>query len=407
MLQTLFYIPDMLFGLPLFGFGLLLAVWAVASVVILAWQLSRHGVNEETLGFVPLLALIGAAILWLLPALLEHRPSGEVRGLPIRGYGVMLLLGVVAAVALAVRLAKKRGFDPEMIYSLALWLLGGGIIGARLFYVIEYWDVQFLQHTEDGGVNIWGTLAAVANVAQGGLVVYGSFVGGAISTIWFLRRNRLPVLQMCDLVAPGVMLGLAIGRIGCFLNGCCFGGVSDVPWAVEFPISSPPAKRQMNRARTLFARTGVQGDPNRTFPAVPQSSVPCNLVRPPTKRGSSRTIESFRTIGSRHPMEELRSNSFPPNDPSERRNRRPCTTNLRTPLKWRCWAFRAKGQSSLSKPRTRPNRRPGRSRAPMSRRFAAARFNRRSFTARSTPCCSASFYWRTSHSAVTTARRSP
>jgi phosphatidylglycerol:prolipoprotein diacylglycerol transferase len=64
----------------------------------------------------------------------------------------------------------------------------------------------------------------------------------------FLRRYRLPVLRIFDICAPSVMLGLAIGRIGCFLNGCCYGGVCTLPWAVAFPQQSPPFERQMNRA---------------------------------------------------------------------------------------------------------------------------------------------------------------
>ena len=88
----------------------------------------------------------------------------------------------------------------------------------------------------------------MANVAQGGLVVYGSFVGGALATIWFLRK-WLPVLRLLDVIAPSVMLGLAIGRIGCFLNGCCFGGVSDVPWAVSFPQTSPAFQRQLSQGQ--------------------------------------------------------------------------------------------------------------------------------------------------------------
>jgi phosphatidylglycerol:prolipoprotein diacylglycerol transferase len=255
MLQTFFYIPDRLFGLPLFGWGLLLAVWAVAGAATLAYQIWRHGLGEETLSYLPLLALIGAAIWFLLPSLeqVEHLPNGEnvVLGLPIRGYGVMLLIGLVSAVGLGVYRAKRRGIDPEIIYSLAIWLFIGGFGGARLFYVIEYWNQQFY-HRLDGSFDLRATLAAVANVAQGGIVIFGGLAGGLLAATFFLWRHRLPALKIFDVCAPSVMLGLAIGRIGCFLNGCCYGGVCTLPWAVAFPLAfphpSPPYERQMNRA---------------------------------------------------------------------------------------------------------------------------------------------------------------
>jgi len=263
MLQTFFYIPDRLFGMPLFGWGLLLAIWAVASVATLAYRIWRHGLGEEVLSYLPLLALIGAAIWFLLPSLeqVEHLPTGEnvMLGLPIRGYGVMLLIGLVSAVGLGVYRAKRRGIDPEIMYSLAIWLFIGGFGGARLFYVTEYWTQQFAKHHADGSFDFGATLAAVANVAQGGIVIYGGLAGGALAGALFLRRHRLPVLRIFDICAPSVMVGLAIGRIGCFLNGCCYGGVCALPWAVAFPQQSPPFERQMNRADAEGNRLYLHG----------------------------------------------------------------------------------------------------------------------------------------------------
>ena len=250
MLQTLVYIPHRLFGLPLFGFGLLLAVWGVATAAILGFQWLRYGAKAAG-AYVPVLAMFGLIIAFLLPQLEEHAPSGEVRGLPIRGYGVMVMLGVVLAVALAVHRAAKRRIDPELIYSLALWLFIGGIAGARAFYVIEYWHDQFLAYDKAGSINWLTTLGNVVNIPQGGLVVYGSWIGGALAGVVFVRRNRLPMLSLGDVIAPSLMVGLAIGRIGCFLNGCCYGSQCDLPWAVQFPAQSPVYARQLSR-RQLY-----------------------------------------------------------------------------------------------------------------------------------------------------------
>lgn len=220
-----------LFHIPLADSALLLTIWAVASAVILAWQARKHGLTRDTLAYVPLLLLIGAIIKFVLPVI------ADPQGLPIRGYGVMLLSGVLAALVLTLVRARRRGLNPEMINNLAFWLFLGGIIGARLFYIIEYRQ-QYVRGS------IGETLLAIVNLSQGGLVVYGSIFGGAAALVLFSRKYGLPGLAMTDLVAPGVLIGVALGRIGCFLNGCCYGGVCDLPWGVEFPWRSPPHVRQ-------------------------------------------------------------------------------------------------------------------------------------------------------------------
>ena len=238
--QTLFHIPNQIGSLPLFGFGLLLAVWAVFSVALLAWLARRQGFNADTLSYVPLLVLVAAAIWGLLPALCD-----QDHGLPIRGYGVMLLVAVSSAVALAIHRAKRLGQDPDMVFALAFWSFIPGILGARLFYIIEYWET-FLRPSADAP-ELGATLRAMVNVSEGGLVVYGSLVGGLLGLLFFVRKHRLPLLATCDLIAPSMMLGLALGRIGCLLNGCCFGGPCDAPWGLSFPPGSPPYRSQVER----------------------------------------------------------------------------------------------------------------------------------------------------------------
>ena len=125
-----------------------------------------------------------------------------------------------------------------MIFALAFWMILPGILGARAVYVIEYWRRDFwpvYEKTHDYGALIF----SVVNAAAGGLVVYGSFIGGMLGLWLYWRRYRIPLLATADLVAPSLVLGLALGRIGCFLNGCCFGGACDLPWKVTFPWGSP------------------------------------------------------------------------------------------------------------------------------------------------------------------------
>jgi phosphatidylglycerol:prolipoprotein diacylglycerol transferase len=221
MCSELFRIPYSWGGVPIFGYGVLLAIWAVASALTLISLVRRHGWGGETWGTIPMLVLLGAAIIGM-PRLFPD-------GFPIRGYGVMLLLGISASVGAAMVRARQVGLNPELILSGAIWLVVSGIVGARLFYVIEYWGVRF------GRGSLRDTIFDILNFPEGGLVIYGGFIGAAIGVLYFTRKHRLPFLALADLAAPSLMIGLAFGRIGCFLNGCCYGGETDRPWAVTFP----------------------------------------------------------------------------------------------------------------------------------------------------------------------------
>ncbi|MGD0516223.1 MAG: prolipoprotein diacylglyceryl transferase family protein [Thermoguttaceae bacterium] len=235
---TLFHIPLEIAGLPVFGMGLLLGLWAVFSVGLLAWLAWRQGFNADTWSYVPILLIVAAVIAWLLPTLCEEQ------GFPIHGYGIMMLLAVVSATALTLWRAKHIGLDPDLIYTLVLWMVIPGIIAGRLFYVVEYWSTQY-RPVYSG----WALAGAVLNIAQGGLVVYGAFLGGVLGLFIIAKKLRLPLLALADLFSPGMMLGLAIGRIGCLMTGCCYGGECHLPWAITFPPGSPVYESQIERGR--------------------------------------------------------------------------------------------------------------------------------------------------------------
>lgn len=255
MLQTLFHIPSEIGGLPVFGFGLLLAVWAVFGAGLLAWLGRRQGLNADTLGYLPLLALVGAIIVWLLPALCD-----PPHGLPIRGYGVMMLFAVLAATGLTIWRGRARGVSADTVFSIAFWMFVPGIIGARLFYVIEYWPDNYGPEFQRG---LAAGVAAVLKVNEGGLVVFGGLVGALLGLLLFVRKQRLPLWATCDLVAPGLALAQALGRIGCLLNGCCFGGPCEHAWAVTFPGGeSPSAPYQSQIVRGQFYGLSVEGPAN-------------------------------------------------------------------------------------------------------------------------------------------------
>jgi phosphatidylglycerol:prolipoprotein diacylglycerol transferase len=260
MYQTLFHIHATVGGYPVFGFGLLLALWAVASVLTLVLLARRQGFNADTWGYVPILLLIGAIIAWVLPAICEQSPSGVSLGLPIRGYGVMMLLAVVSGTLLAAWRAKRVGVDPDLIFTLIFWMLVPGIIGARAFHVIEYWQRDYWPAYGGKGGSLGALIGEIVNVTHGGLVVYGSFFGGMLGVLLFVRKYHAPLLALGDLIAPSMLLGLAIGRVGCLLNGCCFGGVCDHRWAIEFPAESPAYVAQIRRGQMYGFDIGENPD---------------------------------------------------------------------------------------------------------------------------------------------------
>ena len=188
----------------------MLGIWLIVSAVILIRSGLKHGWGQETLSHLPLVAIMAVVIVFVCPAIELQDKSGNPTGLPIRGYGVMLLLATVSGVGLSMLRAKQVGFNPEMILSLAFWMFMAGILGARAFYVIQKWPEFY--HPGD----LVGTLKEIANITQGGLVVYGSVIGGLTAGIIFLVRKKLPLLAIGDIIAPGMLVGLTLGRIRLF-----------------------------------------------------------------------------------------------------------------------------------------------------------------------------------------------
>jgi phosphatidylglycerol:prolipoprotein diacylglycerol transferase len=153
--------------------------------------------------------------------------------LPVYGYGVMLVIGFFAGLALAKFLARRSGLDPEVFVNAALIALVTGVIGARLSHVLE--NLREFTRPELG---VAGNLANVFNMRSGGLTYYGGFLLAFPCTVLYGVHKKVPIRTGMDIIAPCVMIGLGFGRIGCFLNGCCHGAECNLPWAVTFPYHS-------------------------------------------------------------------------------------------------------------------------------------------------------------------------
>jgi phosphatidylglycerol:prolipoprotein diacylglycerol transferase len=146
--------------------------------------------------------------------------------LTIKSYGLMMVIGFLAAVAVIRYLSRHFTSNPIHITNAALYSLIAGIVGARTFFVVHYFD-QFRD-------NPWSVFA----IWNGGLELVGGVLLAIGVIIFYLWYHKLPMRHYLDVLAIGLTAALVFGRIGCFLNGCCYGRPSTVPWAVQFPYGS-------------------------------------------------------------------------------------------------------------------------------------------------------------------------
>ncbi len=146
--------------------------------------------------------------------------------LSIYSYGVMIALAFVAGIYFSRNQAKKEGIDATLITEISLYLLVGGIIGARLLYVFTNFT-YYLEHP----FKIF--------FSRGGFVFYGGLIGATITGMWYLKRKQLSLFKIADIIIPSVALGEAIGRIGCLLYGCCYGRPTSLLWGISFGVDSP------------------------------------------------------------------------------------------------------------------------------------------------------------------------
>ncbi len=154
--------------------------------------------------------------------------------LPVYGYGLMLFLAFVLCGWLAARLARREGINPARIPDLMMWLFLPGIIGARIVYIYEDWP-SFAGGSFGRYFTLW----------DGGLTFYGSILGGVVGYylyyVFVLRKDGVSTWKMADVAAPCIALGACLGRIGCFLTGCCYGAVACPDCvAIHFPVPNGP-----------------------------------------------------------------------------------------------------------------------------------------------------------------------
>src|SRR5689334_10326437 len=131
--------------------------------------------------------------------------------LHIRSYGLMLAVAFLVGTLIALREARRLSLDEDKVVNVILVILVASVLGARALYVLEH--VGEFRRQWSGVLAIW----------QGGLTLYGGLVAGTVAGLWMARRSGLPMWTLADALTPSVALGTMFGRIGCFLNGCCYG----------------------------------------------------------------------------------------------------------------------------------------------------------------------------------------
>lgn len=154
-----------------------------------------------------------------------HKIAFYIGGYPVAWFGIFIAIAFVLGLWTASRRGLRDGLSPESIMDVGPWLIIGTIVGARLWYVVTYWNDSFAGKP-------W---TEIFMVQHGGIVFYGGLVGAVAAGLIYLRRKRLPVWKFGDALAPSIALGYVFGRMGCLMNGCCYGRACELPWAIHFP----------------------------------------------------------------------------------------------------------------------------------------------------------------------------
>jgi len=243
MRQVLFYIPlkekwslGPLGDVPGFGFGIVLLVWCLIGGFLLyqTWR-TEKGLTAEMKGSLVSFFAFALGII-LLPSLVS------APRIPVYGYGAMLVAACLASGWVARKRSPLAGVDPDFSANLAVVMVLVGIVGARLLHLIRYHDRAFARCQ-----SLQDYLLAAVNLPDGGLVLHGGIALAAVVYVLHCRKHHISPLKYGDAVIPALFVGIAFGRVGCFLNGCCFGGVTTLPWGVSFPQGSVPWKEYVER----------------------------------------------------------------------------------------------------------------------------------------------------------------
>lgn len=150
-----------------------------------------------------------------------------IGGFPIRAWGIMVALGIISGLWLAIRLAPKENIEPEKVMDFVLYAVVSGLLGARIWEVVFSWK-NYSSNPLDS-LKFW----------DGGLSIQGAVVAGLIVCLLFVIKNKIPFWKFTDVLAPALILGQGIGRIGCLLNGDAYGAPTSLPIGLIYKVGTP------------------------------------------------------------------------------------------------------------------------------------------------------------------------
>jgi len=137
-------------------------------------------------------------------------------------YSIIVILAVIAVVIISLREARRKGISTDLMFSLAPWVLIGGIVGARFFHVIDRWELYASNPLQMFA--FW----------QGGLAIWGALAGGALAAVIFTRLKKISFLHLADTLVPGLLVAQIIGRFACIIDGDAVGGATTLPWGFTY-----------------------------------------------------------------------------------------------------------------------------------------------------------------------------
>jgi phosphatidylglycerol:prolipoprotein diacylglycerol transferase len=151
-----------------------------------------------------------------------HPRLFELGPVTVYTYGVLLAVAYLAGLQLATARARSRGLEPSRVLDLGIIIIVAAIVGAKVLLFAVDFDFY------------WSHPAEIFSLARSGGVFYGGLIAAVLVSFWYLRRHAMPLWATCDVFAPGIALGHAIGRLGCLFAGCCYGRPTTLPWGIVF-----------------------------------------------------------------------------------------------------------------------------------------------------------------------------
>jgi phosphatidylglycerol:prolipoprotein diacylglycerol transferase len=241
-------------------------VWMAVSIAVGAWQwraARKAGENprQALKAFVYWTAGSAAVLLAAVRALGGQNilNLSQPLAVPVHTYGILVAGGFLVAMSMAARAAERAGLDKEKVLDLSFGILVAAMIGSRVLFIIVNWD----EYAHD--------LVGIFEFWKGGLVFYGGFIGAVLFSIWYMRRHRMEFLPYADALAPTVAIGQALGRLGCFSAGCCWGEACDAHYALaaRFPPESLAYQSQAsNHIITPGALSTIPIHPTQLYEAL-------------------------------------------------------------------------------------------------------------------------------------------